>query len=118
MLILILEAALGGIFLFGLESLVVDLIPMRFLDGSRIKAWKPDGVGGPVPASALFTLVHVLIIPGSGYVGMSDELQLRMVVVVLYVAFGLISLGFWAYFRFRTPRDRRSPNDWMAGDLR
>ncbi|MGB7924005.1 MAG: FGLLP motif-containing membrane protein, partial [Pyrinomonadaceae bacterium] len=109
-LILILEAALGGIFLFGLESLIVDLIPMRFLDGSRIKAWS-QVVWGTLFAFGLFVLVHVLIIPGSGYVGVSDNLKLRIVVVVLYLVFGAISVGFWAYFRYRRPR---GGTDWSA----
>jgi hypothetical protein len=115
--ILILEAALGGIFLFGLESLIVDLLPMRFLDGSRIKAWKRT-VWAALFLFGLFTLVHVLIIPGSGYVGVSDELRLRIVVIALYLFFGLVSIGFWAYFRFREPRHQRSSADWTASDLR
>lgn len=105
--------ALGGIFLFGLESLIVDLIPMRFLDGSRTKAWS-RAAWGALFAFGLFVLVHVLIIPGSGYVGVSDDLKLRVVVVALYVAFGLISVGFWAYFRFRAPRRPPGTTDWKA----
>ncbi len=108
--ILILEAALGGIFLFGLESLLVDLLPMRFLDGSRIKAWS-RAIWGTLLAFGLFVLVHVLLIPGSGYVGVSDDLKLRVVVVALYVLFGLISVGFWAYFRYRP---ERGGTDWSV----
>ena len=108
-LILILESALGGIFLFGLESLIVDLIPMR---SSTAAASRPGTrrCGRPCSPSALLA-GHVLIIPGSGYVGVSDKLKLRILVVVLYVAFGFISLGFWAYFRYRRPR---GGTDWSA----
>ncbi|MEA2717127.1 MAG: hypothetical protein QOI99_1444 [Actinomycetota bacterium] len=108
-LVLILEAALGGIFLFGLESLLVDLIPMRFLDGSRIKAWSRVA-WLCLFAFGLFVCVHVLLVPGSGYVGVSDNFKLKVVVAALYVIFGLISIGFWAYFRYRTPRHRGT--DW------
>jgi hypothetical protein len=102
-LLLILETALGGIFLLGLESLLVDLIPLRFLDGSRIQAWSKLAWGGLFALGA-FLLVHVLVVPGSGYVGKSNDTGLRLVVAGLYVGFALVSVVFWAYFRYRAER--------------
>jgi hypothetical protein len=101
---LVLELLLGGVFLLGLESLIVDLFPLRFLDGSRITAWNRI-VWGVLFAVALFVLVHVLLSPGSGYVGRTENVGLRPVVIALFVGFGLFSLAFWAYFRYRPSRD-------------
>ncbi len=100
----ILELILGGIFLLGLESLVVDLFPVRYLDGSRITAWSRV-IWTALFAVALFVLVHVLLTPGSGYVGKTNDLGMAPVVIALFVGFGLFSLAFWAYFRYRPSRD-------------
>jgi hypothetical protein len=97
-----LESCLGAIFLLGLESVVVGLLPMRFLDGARVKEW--SGAAWAVLFTlGLFALVHVLLSPGSGYVGHSSG-QVTVAVIVLYVVFGAISVAFWAYFRYRPER--------------
>ncbi len=101
---LILELVLGGVFFIGLESLVVDLLPLRYLDGSRITVWRRF-VWGVLLGIALFVLIHVLLSPGSGYVGKTDNVGLLPVVIGLFVAFGLFSLAFWAYFRYRPGQD-------------
>ena len=97
---LIVELILGGVFLLGLESLVVDMFPLRYLDGSRITAWRRM-MWALLFGVALFALVHVLLSPGSGYVGSTDNVGLLPVVVGLFVGFGVFSLVFWAYFRYR-----------------
>ncbi|HJV09042.1 MAG TPA: FGLLP motif-containing membrane protein, partial [Acidimicrobiales bacterium] len=99
-----LESCLGAIFLLGLESIVVGLLPMRFLDGGRVKAWN-SVVWAVLFAIGLFALVHVLLSPGSGYVGHTSG-GVTVAVIVLYVIFGAISVAFWAYFRYR-------PEHWV-----
>lgn len=101
---LVLELVLGGIFLLGLESLVVDLFPLRYLDGSRITVWRRL-VWVVLFGIALFVLVHVLLSPGSGYVGKTDNVGLLPVVIGLFAAFAVFSLAFWGYFRYRPGRD-------------
>jgi hypothetical protein len=101
-LALVLEAAVSGAFVIGLESILVGILPMRFLDGSRIKKWSTSAWLA-LFLLALFTLVEVLIQPGSGYVGHATTAG-KFAVAALYIAFGLISLAFWSYFRFRKPR--------------
>jgi hypothetical protein len=54
---------------------------------------------------ALFVLVHVLLSPGSGYVGKTDDTGLLPVVIGLYIGFGAFSIVFWAYFRYRPAGD-------------
>lgn len=96
---LVAESALAGAFVLGLESVIVGMLPMRFLDGSRIRAWSQVawlvlfGVG-------LLVLVEVLFQPGSGYVGHTSTAG-KISVAVLYVVFAGMSVGLWAYFRFR-----------------
>ncbi len=102
---LILEAALAGAFVIGLESTIVGLLPMRFLDGSKIKAWSRT-VWTILFVLALAALIQILIQPGTGYVG-HTSLVGKVLVVVLYVGFCLFSLGFWAYFRYRPGESSR-----------
>jgi hypothetical protein len=104
---IMLEAFLGGVFLMGLESLLVDLLPLRFLDGSRIIRWR-KAVWAVLFGLGLFVLVHVLLSPGSGYVGHTKGYSF-FVVLALYVGFGAVSVAFWAYFRFRAPKEELEP---------
>ncbi|HLI57213.1 MAG TPA: FGLLP motif-containing membrane protein, partial [Actinomycetota bacterium] len=96
------EAALGGAFVIGVESVLVGLLPMRFLDGARIKRWNTWAWLG-LFGFGIFTAVEVLIQPGTGYVGHTSVAG-RFTVLSLYLAFCAISVGFWAYFRYRTPK--------------
>jgi hypothetical protein len=99
---ILLESALCGAFVIGLESTVVGLLPMRFLDGSRVKEWNRVA-WGLLFAFAIFVTVQVLLQPGSGYVGHSST-PAKLAVFALYLLFGLGTLAFWAYFRYRPAR--------------
>jgi hypothetical protein len=110
--LLVLDAALSAVFLLGLESLVVSLLPLRFLDGSKVMAWSRLAWAA-LFGLGLFAVVHVLLRPGSGYVGHTTGGSM-LVVGAFYVAFGLLSVGFWAYFRFRHhPETDFSPEEGM-----
>lgn len=98
----VLEAALCGAFIIGLESTLVGLLPLRFLDGSRIRQWSRVA-WGLLFAFALFALIEVLFQPGSGYVGHTTRTG-KITVGALYIIFALVSVAFWAYFRFRPAR--------------
>ena len=101
---LVLELVLGGIFLMGLEGLAVELFPLRYFDGSRIQAWR-TAVWAALFTLAVFVVVHVLLSAGSGYVGSTDNIGARPVVVALLLGFSTLSLAFWGYFRFRPERE-------------
>jgi hypothetical protein len=96
------EICLALIFLWGVEGLAVAMLPMKFLDGRKVYRWSK-------PAWAvlfflgIFATVHILLRPGSGYVG-STTGDVGIGVMTLFVAFGLGSVLFWAYFRFRPAR--------------
>jgi hypothetical protein len=53
--------------------------------------------------TGVFLFVHTLLHPQSGLYGTSSRASLFSV-LVLFVAFGVFSALFWAYFRYRRPR--------------
>jgi hypothetical protein len=100
--LLVLEAALGGIFWCGLDTLVIGMLPLRFLGGSEVRAWSRRGW------LVLFVLtqmafVHILLRPSTGYVADTTHSP-TTIVLALFVAFAAFSVAFWSYFRYRTPR--------------
>jgi hypothetical protein len=97
-----LEACLVLIFLWGVEGLVVGMLPMRFLDGRKVMDWNRV-VWSVLMFLGVFATVHVLMSPDSGYVGHTTG-QLTVGVVILFAIFGAISVGTWAYFRYRPER--------------
>ena len=98
--IVALEACLAAISVLGLETVVICLIPLRFVEGSKVAAWSRTA-WAVVFGLCAFAFVHILLRPDSGYVAASSS---RWTVLVLFVAFGILSVGFWAYFRFRPAR--------------
>jgi hypothetical protein len=97
-----LEVCLSLIFLWGVEGLAVAMLPMRFLDGRKIFRWN-KAAWAALFFLGIFATVHVLLRPGSGYVG-STSGHVGIGVMTLFVAFGLLSVGLWAFFRFRPER--------------
>ncbi|MGI8983558.1 MAG: FGLLP motif-containing membrane protein [Acidimicrobiales bacterium] len=96
------EICLSLIFLWGIEGLAVGMMPMRFLDGRKVFRWNRPAWAA-LFFVGVFATVHVLLRPGSGYVG-STSGEVGVGVMVLFVLFGLGSVAFWAYFRFRPQR--------------
>ncbi|MDQ1396607.1 MAG: hypothetical protein QOG64_1866, partial [Acidimicrobiaceae bacterium] len=100
-LLLVAETALAAIFVGGLQSLVISLLPLRFMEGARLVAWS-RAAWAALFGLSLFVFIHVLLRPGSGFV--SHASGSTLMVVALLVAFALGSISFWAYFRFRPAR--------------
>jgi hypothetical protein len=96
------ESVLGGIFWVALDSLVIALLPLRLLTGNDIARWSRRAWAA-LYAAALFAFVHILLRPSTGYVADTSRSP-TVVVVGLFVAFGLFSFTFWAYFQYRSPR--------------
>ncbi|MDQ3895712.1 MAG: hypothetical protein M3326_00440 [Actinomycetota bacterium] len=96
------EACLVLIFLWGLESVAVAMLPMRFLDGRKVIDWNRV-VWAVLMFLGVFAAVHILLSPNSGYVGHTNG-EVAIGVLVLFAAFGAISVGLWAYFRYRPRR--------------
>ncbi|MDQ3896742.1 MAG: hypothetical protein M3326_05740 [Actinomycetota bacterium] len=96
------EACLAVIFLWGVEGLAVAMLPMRFLDGRKVFRWSRTA-WSVLFFLGVFATVHVLLRPGSGYVGETSG-TVTIAVMVLYATFGIASAAFWAYFRYRPAR--------------
>jgi len=96
------QAALSTMVVAGLEGVVFGLLPVRFMPGAALYAWSRRW-WAVLFALGLFGLLHVLINPTSGYLADVSRTPL-LTIVVLFVAFGIVSIGLWAYFRFRPPR--------------
>ncbi|MDP1807890.1 MAG: FGLLP motif-containing membrane protein, partial [Acidimicrobiales bacterium] len=96
-----LEICLAMIFLWGVEGLAVAMLPMKFLDGRKVFRWSKPAWAA-LFFLGIFATVHVLLRPGSGYVGETSSVSIG--VMVLFALFGAISVALWAYFRFRPQR--------------
>ena len=105
--ILIADALLAGVFVAGMESLAFGLAPLRFLEGYKLARWDRR-VWALLQFIAAFGFLHVLLDPRTERVDSSSRASLASV-VLLFVGFGLASITFWAYFRFRPRRPAPRP---------
>jgi hypothetical protein len=95
----LISAALATIFVAGLEGLLFELVPLRFLRGEVVFSWSKS-VWAVLFGASAFLFVWVLLQPNVGYLGSTRKSPL-LPAVILFVVFGLVSVAFWAYFRFR-----------------
>lgn len=95
------EVALVVMIVGGIEDVLFGLLPLRYLPGQQIMAWSKRAWAVLFGASA-FAFLHVLVNPASGYLA-DTTLQPLGKVIALFVGFGLVSVLFWAYFRYRRP---------------
>lgn len=83
----------------GLEGVVFGLLPMRYLPGESLYRWNRVLWAGLLLIGA-FAFFHILINSASGYLSDTSRTPL-LTVVALLVGFSLVSVAFWAWFRFR-----------------
>ena len=102
-----LEAFLVMTFLWGVETLAVAMLPMRFMDGPKVKACN-RWVWAALLFAGVFITVHVLLTPTSGYVGQT-ETEVAIDVLVVFLVFCAVSVAVWAYFRYRPERWKPQP---------
>lgn len=96
------SAGLATIFVGGLEGLLFELVPLRFLRGERVYKWRRSAWFILFSAAA-FCFAFILLNPATGYLG-STRISPLVPAVMLFVSFGVVSVLFWAYFRFRKAR--------------
>jgi hypothetical protein len=73
---------------------------MRFLPGESLFRWNRVLWAGILLLGA-FAFFHILINPASGYLSDTSRTPL-FTVVALLLGFSLVSVAFWAWFRFRS----------------
>jgi hypothetical protein len=93
------RTALAALMVAGLEGVVFGLLPMRFLPGEPLYRWNRVLWAGLLLIGA-FAFFHILINPASGYLSDTSRTPL-FTVVALLLGFSLVSVAFWAWFRFR-----------------
>lgn len=95
----VLRTTLAALMVAGLEGVVFGLLPMRFLPGEPLYAWNRVLWAGLLGVGA-FAFFHILINPASGYLSDTSRTPL-LTTVGLLLGFSLVSVAFWAWFRFR-----------------
>ena len=99
---IIVASLLAGVVVAGIEGIVFALTPVRFLPGELVFRWQRArwyvlyGLG-------LLAFVLILMNPASGYVPQQSSVPF-VVAVALFAGFGLASVLFWGYFRYRPKR--------------
>ncbi len=100
----LLEAAAVTVVVAGLENAVFAMLPLRFMPGEAVLRWDRR-VWIALMAIGLFGFVHVLLNPAAGAGYLADSTRTSFVTLILLLAFfGLASVLFWAFFRFRPKR--------------
>ena len=93
-----LDAVLAAIAVAGIEALAFGLLPLRFMDGSKIRRWNP-WAWGALLLVGWFGVVHVLLDPSAGLTSTSAAPLHK--VAGLFVGFGVFSVLVWGAFRIR-----------------
>ena len=97
-LVILASTAMFWIFVLAAEGLVFGLMPLKYLDGALLKAWRSSvWLIAQVAAAAFFVYVQMLH-------GSTKEIQTFSDLVkpyLLFVGFGLFSLAFWRYFQWK-----------------
>jgi hypothetical protein len=100
-------SSLTSIFLGGIEGMALGLVPMRTLPGAKVFGWSKVAWAG-LFGFTLFVFVHLLLHPQSGF-GSSDHPTPLFTWLGLFIGFGLVSVAFWGYFRFRPEHHEPAP---------
>ena len=93
------ETILAMIFIGGLETLFVTMIPLRFLDGSKVMGWSK--VAWVLTfGTVTFLWWQLLLNQDAAYLKAMEQTNVQVVLATV-VVFMLTTGGLWSYFRFR-----------------
>lgn len=98
-------SSLTSVFLGGIEGMALGLVPLRSLAGEKVFRWSKTA-WALLFGVTLFLFVHLLLHPQAGF-GDAEHPTPLFTWLGLFVAFGLVSVLFWAYFRYRPARPDR-----------
>lgn len=100
--LLVLEATLATLWVSTLGAIVFGLIPLRYLYGEALKKWNTLG-WSLIYGAGMVLFVYTLLDPAQSFYGKSDQVSL-FAVLALFFGFGIFSVAFWGYFRYRPAR--------------
>jgi hypothetical protein len=95
-----LNALLSQVVLLGVQAVVFGLMPFTFLAGARLTKWSWWIWGALYGAAAAFYSV-VLVVTTKETLGKARADHNEAMVIGLFIGFGVLSILFWGYFRFR-----------------
>jgi DNA-binding beta-propeller fold protein YncE len=101
--LLVLVPALNVLFLAGFASLAFGMFPLPFLPGRHIAQWSKVAWFA-IGSVGLVGFIAVLLSPGGGSPGEVHHIAL-IPMVVAFVTFALVSLGFMLYFHLKSRED-------------
>jgi hypothetical protein len=94
----VLDAVLASVVVVSVQALAFQLLPLTFLDGHAVNQWSRTA-WRVAYALSLFALIAVTFYPRTR--NDTTDPQILMM-VVLFASFGLASIAFWAWFRYRS----------------
>jgi hypothetical protein len=98
------ESAAVTIVVAGIENAMFEMLPLRFLPGAAVYEWNKR-VWAVLLGLGVFAFAHVLLNPAAGTGYLADTTRTSFAtMIILLVAFALVSVLFWAWFRFRPSR--------------
>jgi heme/copper-type cytochrome/quinol oxidase subunit 2 len=113
-LVLTADTFFAALFVSGIVASVINLIPLDFLPGAAIARWS-RAVWAALFALAVFLLVEVMLLPAARDTRLGNASFL--VTIILFVAFGAVSVAFHQYFANRHRRTGRSGDQTDAKDV-
>lgn len=93
------DAVLFWIIVLGVEGLTFGLVPLRFLDGERLRDWHRIAWLLAQSAAVLF-FVYVFVVQAYGPDSPGIDVRSVLRALAFFAFFGLVSVGFWLYFRW------------------
>ena len=94
-----LQTAAGAVVVSGLEAVGFGLMPLAFMPGRAIYRWHRWAWAALFFVSVA-AFIHILIGPTSGYLADLSP-GAWIAALAIFALFGAVSIGFWAWFRFR-----------------
>jgi hypothetical protein len=98
----LLETVLAVLFVGGIEGVMFSMIPITFMDGHSVLAWR-RGAWVVLTGTATFLFWQLLVNPGSAFLDAFRETSVRLVLVVAG-GFAAVTAATWGYFRWRSPQ--------------
>lgn len=99
---------LTNLFVAAVEGAAIALIPLRYLTGEHLFAWSRPR-WAILWAASLLLFAHVILYPVSSFGSHPSPTGLWTVALTV-VAYSLVALGLWSFFRRREERKLRRKN--------